>query len=710
MNSSLTPFFKPQGVAILGASSKPNKLSYGILENLLKYNYQGGVYPVNPNADEILGVKVFPELARVPDPVDLAVIVLPVGKILDTMQECADLGIKAVIIITGGFREVGGEGAEIERKTLAFAREHGIRVVGPNCVGTMDMRSGLNATFIKGMPRPGPIAFISQSGAVCGGVVDLILESEIGFSHFASLGNEMDVSEADMLAYFGDDPDVGVIAVYLEGVQDGARFIEEARRVSRVKPIVMLKAGRNNAGARAVSSHTGSLAGSYAAYQAVFKQTGVIEVETLAELFNVAWALGTQNLPAGKQVAITTNAGGAAALLADNLSANGAELAELTMETQAELRSKLNPSAQTANPVDMLGGAEPEDYLWSLEQMMRDQNVDVLAPVLVPQALVDPLGVAQAWAQAAAQTRKTMLTCLMGEHSVREARAFLNRSGVPVYQYPDQLGPVLRAMNAYGDFLRKPDYEPVGAKNAKKNAVHELLGVNAGKLSLGEFETRGMLEAYGITNVPGALAENALQAAAIASELGFPVALKIVAEGVLHKSDAGGIMLNLEDKQSVREGFELLLSRIRAQFPQADIAGAMVESMAPQGVEVIVGMRRDPTFGPMMMFGMGGTLVEQLKDISFRIAPLSEEDIAEMIDATIAGKLLKGVRGSPRADTEAVQSVIASLSQLALDFPEIEEIEINPLVVYPQGALALDSRAVLREALPPHANSFSLRS
>ena len=700
MNSSLTPFFKPQGVAILGASSKPNKLSYGILENLLKYNYQGGIYPVNPNAQEILGVKVYPELAQVPDPVDLAVIVLPVGMTLDTMQACAQRGIKAVIIITGGFREVGGEGAEIERKTLAFAREHGMRVIGPNCVGTMDMRSGLNTTFIKGMPPRGPIAFISQSGAVCGGVVDLILESEVGFSHFASLGNEMDVSEADMLAYFGDDPDVKVIAVYLEGVQNGARFVEEARRVSRIKPIVMLKAGRNNAGARAVSSHTGSLAGSYAAYQAVFSQTGVLEVETLAELFNVAWALGTQKLPEGKRVAIATNAGGAAALLADNLSANGAELAELSVDTQTRLRSKLNPSAQVANPVDMLGGAEPADYLWCLEQMMRDENVDVLAPVLVPQALVDPQGVAQAWAQAAGQTDKTMLTCLMGERSVREARAFLNRTGVPVYQFPDQVGPVLRAMRAYGEYLRKPINKPVEPKKADKNVVCTILKTNTGKAALGEFETRDLLEAYGIPNVPGGLAENAQQAVEIAEKVGFPVALKIVAEGVLHKSDAGGIMLNLGDKVSVSAGFKQLLSRIRAQFPEASITGAMVEKMAPKGLEVIVGMRRDPTFGPMMMFGMGGTLVEQLKDISFRVAPLSAEDINEMVDSTIAGKLLKGVRGSALADIEAVQAVIAALSQLALDFPEIEEIEINPLVVYPQGqgALALDSRTVLRQA------------
>ena len=700
MNSSLTPFFKPQGVAILGASSKPNKLSYGILENLLKYNYQGGIYPVNPNAQEILGVKVYPELAQVPDPVDLAVIVLPVGMTLDTMQACAQRGIKAVIIITGGFREVGGEGAEIERKTLAFARKHGMRVIGPNCVGTMDMRSGLNTTFIKGMPPRGPIAFISQSGAVCGGVVDLILESEVGFSHFASLGNEMDVSDADMIAYFGDDPDVKVIAVYLEGVQNGARFIEEARRVSRIKPIVMLKAGRNNAGARAVSSHTGSLAGSYAAYQAVFSQTGVLEVETLAELFNVAWALGTQKLPEGKRVAIATNAGGAAALLADNLSANGAELAELSADTQTRLRSKLNPSAQVANPVDMLGGAEPADYLWCLEQMMRDENVDVLAPVLVPQALVDPLGVAQAWAQAAGQTDKTMLTCLMGERSVRAARAFLNRTGVPVYQFPDQVGPVLRAMRAYGEYLRKPIYKPVEPKKADKNVVCTILKTNTGKAALGEFETRDLLEAYGIPNVPGGLAENAQQAVEIAEKVGFPVALKIVAEGVLHKSDAGGIILNLGDKVSVSAGFKQLLSRIRAQFPEASITGAMVEKMAPKGLEVIVGMRRDPTFGPMMMFGMGGTLVEQLKDISFRVAPLSAEDINEMVDSTIAGKLLKGVRGSALADIEAVQAVIAALSQLSLDFPEIEEIEINPLVVYPQGqgALALDSRTVLRQA------------
>jgi len=386
-------------------------------------------------------------------------------------------------------------------------------------------------------------------------------------------------------------------------------------------------------------------------------------------LFNVAWALGTQTLPQGKRVAIATNAGGAAALLADNLSANGAELAELTEDTQAGLRAKLNPSAQVANPVDMLGGAEPADYLWSLEQMMRDENVDVLAPVLVPQALVDPLGVAQAWAQAAAQTHKTMLTCLMGERSVREARAFLNRASVPVYQYPDQVGPVLRAMRKYDCNLHKPAYKVVEAKIAEKIAVRAVLDANARRQSLGEFETRKILEAYGITNVPGGLAANAQQAVAIAREVGFPVAIKIVSESLLHKTDAGGIVLNLTDAESLSLAFNQLLERIGSNFPQASIAGAMVEKMAPKGLELIVGMRRDPTFGPMMMFGMGGTLVEQLKDISFRIAPLSHEDIVEMVDATIAGKLLKGVRGSAQADLEAVKTAISALSQLALDFP-----------------------------------------
>ena len=697
MPSSLTPFFDAKGVAILGASTNPKKLSYGILENLVTFGYQGEIYPVNPNATEILGRKAYASIADVPDPVELAVVVLPVTVIMETMREIGERGIKAVVIITGGFRELGEEGAKVELAVKELAQSYGMRVVGPNCVGTIDVRTGLDSTFIKGLPPAGPIAFISQSGAICGGVIDLIINSKIGFSHFASLGNEMDVTETDMLEFFEEDEHVKVIAMYVEGIQDGPRFMDVARRVSRKKPIVFLKAGKNDAGAKAVSSHTGSLAGSYAAYQAALEQAGVVEVETISQLFNVAWALGTQPLPAGKRVAITTNAGGAAALTADSLAFNGFELAQISPDTQARLRTKLNPSAQVSNPVDMLGSVSPEDYLWSLGNLDADEGVEVLLPILVPQSLVDTLGVAKAWVEIGKKTNKTLLTCLMGERSTLESEQYLNMAGVPVYAYPDEAGRVLRGMEQYKQLLGKPLFKPVEVQNTDHNKMAAGLALVNGAKAVGEYETRIMLEAYGIQNVPGDLASDLEEAVKIAEEAGYPVVMKIVSEDILHKSDSGGIALNIKNTEELRVAYDAMMTRIANNEPNARIRGVMVEQMAPKGLEVIVGMRRDPTFGPLMMFGLGGTLVELLKDISFKVAPLTSEDIDEMIDSTLAGKLLKGYRGSAKADIEVVKETIARLSQLSLDNPEISEIEINPLIVYPegQGAISLDSRAIM---------------
>ena len=697
MPSSLTPFFDAKGVAILGASTNPKKLSYGILENLVSYGYKGEVYPVNPNATEILGRKAYASIADVPDPVELAVVVLPVTVIMETMREIGERGIKAVVIITGGFRELGEEGAKVELAVKELARSYGMRVVGPNCVGTIDVRTGLDSTFIKGLPQAGPIAFISQSGAICGGVIDLIINSRIGFSHFASLGNEMDVTETDMLEYFAEDEKVNVIAMYVEGIQDGPRFMEVARRVSQKKPIVFLKAGKNDAGAKAVSSHTGSLAGSYAAYQAALAQAGVVEVETISQLFNVAWALGTQPLPAGKRVAITTNAGGAAALAADSLAFNGFELAKISPEIQQKLRTKLNPSAQVSNPVDMLGSVSPEDYIWSLGNLDADESVDVLLPILVPQSLVDTLGVAKAWVEIGKQTNKTLLTCLMGERSTLESEQWLNMAGVPVFAYPDEAGRVLKGMQQYKQVLSKPPFKPIEAKNIDHNKMAAALALANGARAVGEYETRIMLEAYGIRNVPGDLAMDVDEALMIAEKSGYPVVMKIVSEDILHKSDSGGIALDILNPEQLRVEYDAMLARIAQIEPSARIRGVMVEQMAPKGLEVIIGMRRDPTFGPLMMFGLGGTMVELLKDISFKVAPLTSEDIDEMIENTLAGKLLKGYRGSAKADMKAVKETIARLSQLSLDNPAISEIEINPLIVYPegQGAISLDSRAIM---------------
>ena len=697
MPSTLKPFFNATGVAILGASTSPKKLSYGILKNLVDFGYQGGIYPVNPKADEILGKRAYATVAEVPDPVELAVVVLPVTMIMETMREIGDRGIKTVVIITGGFKELGPEGAEIEKSVKKLADEYGMRVVGPNCVGTMDIRTGLNSTFIAGMPPAGPIAFISQSGAICGGVIDLIINSKIGFSHIASLGNMMDVTETDMLEYFAEDENVKVIAMYVEGIKDGKRFMRVAREVSRRKPIVFLKAGKNDAGAKAVSSHTGSLAGSYAVYQSAVRQAGVIEVSTINELFNLAWALGSQPLPMGKRVAITTNAGGAAALAADSLDFNGFELAKISPEIQSRLREKLNPSAQVSNPVDMLGSVSPEDYLWSLSNLESDDGVDVLLPILVPQALVDTPGVAKAWVEIGGKTQKTLLTCLMGERSTLEAEQILNLNSVPVFKFPDQAGPVLQGMWTYKEVLERKPFEEVSYQQADRQGVEIARTAIGERRVIGEYESRLLLDAYGIPNVPGGLARTAEEALAIAEAVGFPVVLKIVAEGLIHKSDAGGIVLNLNNADELRVAYSELIDRIKKNEPTAQIVGAMVEKMAAKGVEVIVGMRRDATFGPLMMFGMGGTMVELVKDIQFRVAPLSRDDIKSMVAETMASKLLKGFRGAPVGDFDALYKAIAQLSHLAMEHAEIQEIEINPLIVYPEGegVLAIDSRMIL---------------
>ncbi len=694
---TLSPFFNAKGVAILGASSKPNKLSYGILENLLQYGYKGEVYPINPNAESILGKRAYPSILEVPDPVELAVIVLPVGMVLESLEACGTRGIKAVTIVTGGFREVGEGGKKLEDECMQIARHYGMRIIGPNCLGTMAIHTGLDSTFIKGMPDLGPIAFISQSGAICGGVVDLVLESHFGFSYFTSLGNEMDVTETDMLEYVALDPQVKVIAMYVEEVKDGPRFMEVARKISREKPIVLLKGGKNDAGAKAISSHTGSMAGSYTAYQAAFKQSGVLEVDTLADLFNLAWAFGCQELPAGNKVAIATNAGGAAALASDALTQYGMDLAVISPAMQETLRTRLNCSAQVSNPIDMLGGAEPQDYEWALGQASLDQAVDALHPILVPQSLVDTMGVAKTWVGVAKKTKKTFLACLMGAASARESAAYLNKQRIPTFQYPEQGPRVFGSMLQYKKISQKGPFEPMKyyASKASKRHVKEIL--NTGVYSFGEEETRKILQAYEIPVVPGDLAKDAEEAVQIAERVGYPVVLKISAQGILHKSDVGGIVLNLYNAENLRVAFDKLIEHIREVAPKATIHGAMVEKMAAKGLELIVGVKRDATFGPMVLIGSGGVLVEMFKDVAVGIAPLSKTDALEMINATAAGKMLPGFRGSAKLDQHALVDVICRLAQLAIDHMEIQEIEINPLILYPdgQGVLALDSRTIL---------------
>ena len=697
MKDNLDPFFTPNNVALIGASSNESKLSFGILKNMCQYGYTGGIYPINPNAETILNLTCYKNIKDVPVEVDLAVIILPAEMINDVLVECGEKGVKACIIISGGFKELGEEGRQREKEVAATAKQYGMRVIGPNCVGNVNVTSGLNTTFIKGMPARGGIGFVSQSGAVCGGVVDHIVNEGIGFSHLISLGNEMDVTETDMIAYLAEDPRTSVIATYVESIRDGERFLKVAREVSRKKPIVLLKAGKSESGAQAVSSHTGSLAGSQIAYATAFKQAGVIEVASLRTLLQTAMALDFQPLPRNERAVIFTNAGGPAALLSDSLDINGFKLESLSEETQQELMRELNPSAQTMNPIDMLGGADENEYAHALRVAINSCNAGVMLPVLVPQALVNPEAVASAIIQETKDKDITAIACMVGKQSTQEAKRLLHQEHIPVLDYPEDVGEVLGAMLRYKRFKDEPRTNLSTKQSEHSFQAAALLEELGSRKQIGEADTRSLLELYGICNVQGKAVSSLEEAQVAAKNIGYPVALKIISNEILHKSDAGGIALNISGEDAIAQAYTNMLARVKQNAPQATILGVLVEKMTNEGEEVIVGMKRDANFGALLMFGMGGIYVEAFKDVSFRIAPLSREEIKEMIMETAAGKILNGLRGSIY-DLEAVIDMLEALSQMCVDLPAIQEIEINPVKVFlsGKGALALDSRMILR--------------
>ena len=697
MTSSLKPFFEPLGVAIIGASASPDKLSFGILKNLMSYGFKGRIYPVNPKADEILGLPCYPEICQVPEPVDLAVIVLGSKLIPSVLEECGKRRIRAAIIISGGFREVGDEGRGLEEEVLKIAAKYEIRLIGPNCVGTMNLVTGLNTTFIRGVPTAGGIGFISQSGAVCGGVVDHIANKGIGFSHFLSLGNEADVNETDMIEYLGEDADTHVIAAYIEGIQDGQRFLNITRQVTGKKPVVVLKAGKSEEGAKAVSSHTGSLAGSHAAYQAAFKQSSAIEVFSTTDLLNTAMALDWLKLPQGNKIALITNAGGPAALASDSLALNEIKLASISPATQDKLKEKLNPSAQTGNPVDMLGGANEDEYAFALDLVLSDPGVDMALPILVPQALVKPEKVAQAIVDSSRKSQKPVIACLMGFESVQEARKILHQNHVPMVDYPELTGVMFGALYQRSLSIKDLHLVPVIKPNNGREIVKSIFKKNDEKLVWGEHDTRPILSAYGIPLVEGELITSIKEGQELTKKIGYPVVMKVTSPQLLHKSEAGVVKVGVPDDKSFAETYNYLIDKAKRFDALARIEGVLVEKMAPIGEEVIIGMKRDPGFGPVMMFGMGGIFVELFKDVSFRIAPIGVVDAVEMVKETKAYQLLNGWRGGTKFDIEAIASVIIKLSQLAMDFPQIQEVEINPLRVLPEGegALGLDCRMIL---------------
>ena len=694
----LDMFFNPQSVAVVGASRDPDKLGYGVLHNIMQYGYAGRVYPINPKADEVLGLPAYPSVLDVPDPIDLAVIVVPAKYVAAVLEECGQKGVKGAIIITAGFREVGREGKQRENELLEIARRYGMRLIGPNVLGIIDTISHLNASFAVGMPRQGTIAFMSQSGALCTAVLDMALAEGVGFSHFVSLGNKADTNEIDFLEAWRDDPHSRVIVAYLEGIVDGARFMEVARQVTTQKPIVAIKSGTTSAGSRAVSSHTGTLAGSERAYDAAFNQVGIIRARSVEDLFDYAVAFARQPVPANDRIAVITNAGGPGIMAADAIERAGLQLASLEPETQRLLKEKLPAAASAANPIDVLGDALADRYELAIHAALSDPNTGGVIVILTPQVMTQIEETARAVGEAARQHDKPVMACFMGQATVGPGVDILNEMKVPNYRVPERAVAALAAMSRYRQWREQPPLQ-VTRFDVDNGKVREVLDRvrQEGRVTIGDAEAREIMQAYGLPMPPSALASTAEEAVAAAERIGYPVVMKIASPDILHKTDIGGVKLNLNTPGDVRDAFDLLVFRATRYMPDAEIWGCLVQQQVRGGKEVILGMSCDPQFGPLLLFGLGGIYVEALKDVTFRVAPIDGREAREMMGEIRAHSLLRGVRGEPPSDLEAIVDTLLRMSQLVTDFPEIAEMDINPLIVFEQGkgALGIDMRLVL---------------
>jgi acetyltransferase len=700
----LDAFFKPKSVAVIGASSNVTKLGHAVLKNLIEGGYSdfGEIYPINPKASDILGLRASKSVLDVPNPIDLAIIVIPYPYVPDALRTCGEKGIPAAIVISAGFREAGMEGLERERELITIAQEYNIRLIGPNCLGVIDTYTPLNASFAAGTPPSGPMAFMSQSGALGTAVLDIALAGRLGLSKFVSLGNKADVEEIDLLEAWAEDDDTRVILIYSEGMPNGQKFIEVARRITQHKPVIAIKSGVTQSGTRAVSSHTGSLAGSEQAYQAAFQQAGILRAESMEALFDMALAIGYQPELTGNRIAIITNAGGPGILATDALEQANLSIARFEYETIHALEQYLPDAASAANPVDVLGDARADRYLFALDTVINDPNVDGLLVVLTPQAMTEIEATATAIGEAAQNTDKPILTSFMGEASVEDAIDILTKHGIPNYPFPKRAALAFRAMADYRENKSRPIPEFVHFE-VDQEAVQSVFQLvrSERRVSIGDSEAREILKAYGLRIPQSQVTENPDQAIEIASQLGYPVVLKIASPDILHKTDVGGVKVGLQNAEDVRDAFELMVYRAQRYLPEARIWGCLVQEMVPQGgLEVLVGMNRDPQFGPLVTFGLGGIYVETLKDVTFRVAPFSSLEAEEMLSEIRARALLDGVRGQPGFDKAAIVDTLLRIAQLVQDFPEIIELDINPLMVYPsnQGAIAIDMRLVLTQS------------
>jgi acetyltransferase len=695
----LDRLFCPRSIAIIGASRSKDKLGHAVLVNVIESGFEGNIYPVNPGAKELLGLACYPNLLAIEGDVDLAVIVVPAKAVLDVLEECGKRGVGFAIVITAGFRETGHDGLMAEREMARLSESHQMGILGPNCLGLIDTLAPLNASFAAGMPRTGSIAFLSQSGALCTSVLDIALAHDVGFSHFVSLGNKADLNEIHFLQAWAQDPHSRVVMAYLEGIVDGPLFIEVTRNLTKTKPVIAIKSGSTTAGSKAVSSHTGTLAGSEQAYEAAFKQSGILRASSVGDLFDLAIALARQPLPRNDQVAIITNAGGPGIMASDAIERAGLRLASLTQQTIDRLREVLPLEASVLNPIDVLGDALADRYKAVLKAVSADPNVGALIIILTPQYMTQTVETAQAVGEISNHANIPVLACFMGEANTQAGVKILTENRVPNYIEPERAVAALKAMVDQQRWQARPlpEFETF---DVDRDAVAEIFQQvrSESRLEIADSEARAILEAYRIPIPASKLCGSAEEAVAYAEEIGFPVVMKVASPDILHKTDVGGVRLNIRDTNDVRDSFDLLTFRALRYMPDAEIWGCLVQQQIQSGKEVILGVNRDPQFGPLVMFGLGGIYVEVLRDVVFRIAPFSRGEALEMIREIRSFSLLLGVRGEAGSDIEAVAETLLKISQLVTDFPEIVEMDINPLMVFQErrGVMGIDMRLVLK--------------
>lgn len=701
---NLDKIFNPKSIAVVGASDEKGSVGYAVFKNLTELGFKGKVYPVNIHKKEILGYEAFESVEKLPEVVDLAVIVVPAKTVPSVVEQCGTTGILGIIIISAGFKEVGPEGKALEDQILEIKEKYNLRILGPNCLGIIRPSIHLNATFVKQMPSPGRIAFISQSGALGSAILDLSLHENIGFSSFVSVGSMCDVDFGDLIDYFGTDPETKSILMYVEGITESRTFMSAARHFSRTKPIIVVKAGKFSESAKAAVSHTGSLTGEDMIYDAAFKRAGMVRVVEIADLFNAAEVLGMQPLPQGPRLAIITNAGGPGIMTTDALISRDGKLAPLSQQTLSALNQVLPPHWSRGDPIDILGDARQARYETVISTCLDDENIDGLLIIYTPQAVADASEIAKSIVKIGESrgfSNKTVLTSFMGYGEVEEANSILNKSHIPTYSTPEQAVKTFMYMYQYKRNLEllyeTPEELPVDILKPMRPLMVILRNVARENRELfNETEVKRFLEHYDIPTVRTLIAKTADDAASRASQIGYPVALKILSPQIIHKTDAGGVVLDIDSEAQLRQSFDLVMKRAYEYNPDAEIEGVTIQPMIKKdGYEVIIGAKTDPIFGPVILFGMGGIGVEVFKDVSVGLPPLNQTLARRVIEETKVYQLLKGYRNMSPANMKMLEEIMVRFSQMLVDFPQIKEVDINPLFINEKEAVALDARIAI---------------